>query len=171
MAKLSKRQRAINEKVEPGKLYPFNDALALLKELSSVKFTETIDVAVNLGVDAKKSDQQVRGATTLPNGTGKEVRVAVFTQGANADAAFAMIASGDVVWATKMARDWTPMMGNSEASVTIPKPESEESPFPAAAAMPTPSDRTRGTVTGPVVTAPESHARPSVLLNSGSNMM
>lgn len=87
MAKLSKRQKLINEKVEAGKLYPFEEAVAILKEVSSVKFGETVEVAINLGVDAKKSDQQVRGATTLPAGTGKDVRVAVFTSGANADAA------------------------------------------------------------------------------------
>lgn len=87
MAKLSKRVRAIREKVEPGKLYDINEAVSLLKELSNVKFSETIDVAVNLGVDPRKSDQVVRGATTLPHGTGKDVRVAVFAQGANADAA------------------------------------------------------------------------------------
>lgn len=87
MAKLSKRQKAIAEKVEPGKQYAASDAFSLLKELSSVKFSESVEVAVNLGVDPKKSDQVVRGATQLPNGTGKEVRVAVFTQGPNADAA------------------------------------------------------------------------------------
>jgi len=87
MAKLSKRQKLIAEKVEPGKLYSFDDAVAILKEVSSVKFEETVDIAVNLGVDARKSDQQVRGATTLPAGSGKNVRVAVFTSGANADAA------------------------------------------------------------------------------------
>jgi large subunit ribosomal protein L1 len=87
MAKLSKRQKAINEKVEMGKLYPVEEAVALLKEISSVKFEENVDVAINLGVDARKSDQQVRGATSLPNGTGKNVRVAVFTAGANAEAA------------------------------------------------------------------------------------
>lgn len=87
MAKLSKRQRAINEKVEAGKAYSIEEAVALLKDVSTVKFPESFEVAINLGIDARKSDQQVRGATTLPNGTGKEVRVAVFTQGANADAA------------------------------------------------------------------------------------
>jgi large subunit ribosomal protein L1 len=87
MAKLSKRQKAIQEKVEPGKQYDASEAFSLLKELSSVKFAESVEVAVNLGVDSKKSDQVVRGATQLPNGTGKEVRVAVFTQGPNADAA------------------------------------------------------------------------------------
>lgn len=87
MSKLSKRQQAIREKVEPGKAYALEDAVALLKDVSTVKFEETIDVAINLGVDARKSDQQVRGATTLPSGSGKDVRVAVFTSGANADAA------------------------------------------------------------------------------------
>jgi large subunit ribosomal protein L1 len=87
MAKLSKRQRAINEKVDGSKQYSIEDAVALLKELSTVKFAETFDVSINLGVDPRKSDQSVRGATTLPHGNGKDVRVAVFTQGANADAA------------------------------------------------------------------------------------
>ncbi len=87
MAKLSKRARAIAEKVDPVKEYEFDEAVALLKEFATAKFPESIDVAVNLGIDARKSDQNVRGATVLPNGTGKEVRVAVFTQGANADAA------------------------------------------------------------------------------------
>lgn len=87
MAKLTKRQKAINEKVEEGKLYAADDAFALLKDLSTVKFDESIDVAVNLGVDPRKSDQVVRGSSVLPNGIGKDVRVAVFTQGPNADAA------------------------------------------------------------------------------------
>lgn len=87
MAKLSKRQRAINEKVSSGKQYSIEEAVALLKELSTVKFAETFDVSINLGIDPRKSDQSVRGATTLPHGNGKDVRVAVFTQGANAEAA------------------------------------------------------------------------------------
>jgi large subunit ribosomal protein L1 len=87
MANVSKRQKLINEKVEAGKLYSFEEAVSILKEVSSVKFGETVEVAINLGIDAKKSDQQVRGATTLPAGSGKDVRVAVFTSGANADAA------------------------------------------------------------------------------------
>ena len=87
MAKLTKRQRALAEKVELGKVYSADEALALLKEISSVKFAETVDVAVNLGIDPRKSDQVVRGATTLPNGTGKDVRVCVFAQGDAADAA------------------------------------------------------------------------------------
>jgi large subunit ribosomal protein L1 len=87
MAKLTKRTRALREKLESGKQYAVDEAFALLKGLSSVKFEETVDVSVNLGVDPRKSDQVVRGSTVLPNGTGKSVRVAVFAQGANADAA------------------------------------------------------------------------------------
>jgi large subunit ribosomal protein L1 len=87
MTKLSKRAKLIAEKIEPGKLYNIDAATQLLNDLSKVKFKESIDVAINLGVDAKKSDQAVRGATTLPHGSGKDVRVAVFTGGANVDAA------------------------------------------------------------------------------------
>ena len=87
MSRLSKRAKMIREKVEAGRLYAAEDAFALLKEISAVKFVENVDVAVNLGVDPRKSDQVVRGATVLPNGIGKQVRVAVFTQGANAEAA------------------------------------------------------------------------------------
>ena len=87
MAKFSKRVKAYSEKVEPGKVYPVKEALNILKDVSSVKFDESVEVAVNLGVDARKSDQQVRGSTVLPKGTGKTVKVAVFAQGAQADAA------------------------------------------------------------------------------------
>lgn len=87
MAKLTKRMRTIREKVEVTKDYEINEAVALLKELATAKFVESVDVAVNLGIDARKSDQNVRGATVLPSGTGRDVRVAVFTQGANAEAA------------------------------------------------------------------------------------
>ncbi len=87
MAKLSKRARAIKEKLQGGKLYAAEEAFAVLRELSTVKFVESVDVSVNLGVDPRKSDQAVRGATVLPHGTGKSIRVAVFAQGANADAA------------------------------------------------------------------------------------
>lgn len=87
MAKLTKRQRAINEKVDSSKQYSIEEAVALLKEISTVKFAETVDVSISLGIDPRKSDQSVRGATTLPHGNGKSVRVAVFTQGANAEAA------------------------------------------------------------------------------------
>ncbi|CAM3971434.1 50S ribosomal protein L1 [Pseudomonas reidholzensis] len=89
MAKLTKRQKAIASKLEAGKVYNFEDAAVLLAELSTVKFSESFDVAVNLGVDPRKSDQVVRSATVLPHGTGKTVRVAVFTQGPAAEAALA----------------------------------------------------------------------------------
>jgi large subunit ribosomal protein L1 len=84
---MSKRNKMIAEKIDKDKVYALEDALALLKEVSTVKFNESVDISVNLGVDPKKSDQVVRGATVLPNGTGKNVRVAVFTDGDNATAA------------------------------------------------------------------------------------
>jgi large subunit ribosomal protein L1 len=87
MARVSKARKAALERVEPAKAYQAEEALTLVKELARAKFVESVDVAVNLGVDAKKSDQVVRGSTVLPHGTGKKVRVAVFAQGANADAA------------------------------------------------------------------------------------
>lgn len=87
MAKMSKRVKAFRAKVQPGKQYPIGEAVAILKEFATLKFPETVDVAINLGVDTKKSDQTIRGATTLPHGSGKKVRVAVFTAGNNADAA------------------------------------------------------------------------------------
>ena len=87
MARLSKRVRAMREKIDATRLYSIDEAMSLLKEFATVKFEETVDVAVNLGIDPRKSDQAVRGATTLPHGTGKTVRVAVFTQGEAADAA------------------------------------------------------------------------------------
>jgi len=87
MAKLTKRAKLINEKVQTGKAYSAEEAFEVLKAVSTVKFAEAVDVAVILGVDPRKSDQAVRGATVLPNGTGKSARVAVFAQGANADAA------------------------------------------------------------------------------------
>lgn len=95
MAKLSKRAKLIRSKVDSTREYAINDAVALLKELATSKFVESVDVAVNLGIDARKSDQNVRGATVLPHGTGRTVRVAVFTQGANAEAAKA--AGADIV--------------------------------------------------------------------------
>ncbi|ANF59386.1 50S ribosomal protein L1 [Halotalea alkalilenta] len=87
MAKLTKRMKQIRAKVDSAKTYSIDEATALLAELSTVKFKESIDVSVNLGVDPRKSDQVVRGATVMPHGTGNDVRVAVFAQGANADAA------------------------------------------------------------------------------------
>jgi large subunit ribosomal protein L1 len=95
MAKLTKRMRVIRDKVDATKEYEINEAVALLKELATAKFVESVDVAVNLGIDARKSDQNVRGATVLPHGTGREIRVAVFTQGANAESAKA--AGADIV--------------------------------------------------------------------------
>ncbi len=95
MAKISKRSKVLQAKVDRDKAYPVKDALALVKECATAKFDESIDVAVNLGVDAKKSDQTVRGSVVLPAGTGKKVRVAVFAQGEKAEAAKA--AGADVV--------------------------------------------------------------------------
>ncbi len=119
MAKLNKRTRAIREKVDAGRLYVAEEAFALLKELSSVKFSESIDVSVNLGVDPRKSDQVVRGATVLPNGTGKTVRVAVFAQGANADAA--KEAGADVVGFEDLAAEVK--AGNMDFDVVIATPD------------------------------------------------
>ncbi|MBT8423048.1 MAG: 50S ribosomal protein L1 [Gammaproteobacteria bacterium] len=87
MAKLSKKQKIAREKADRNEPKPVDDALALVKELATAKFNESVDISVNLGVDPKKSDQAVRGSTVLPNGTGKSVRVAVFAQGENADKA------------------------------------------------------------------------------------
>jgi large subunit ribosomal protein L1 len=101
MAKLTKRQAAIRNQVDPVKVYPVGEALDLLKKLASAKFTESVEVAVNLGVNARKSDQNVRGSTVMPHGTGKSVRVAVFTQGDNADKAKA--AGADVVGLNDLA--------------------------------------------------------------------
>lgn len=95
MAKQSKKAKLIKSKIDRAKQYTVSEAVGLLKELTTNKFVESIDVSVNLGVDPRKSDQNVRGATVLPNGTGKTVRVAVFAQGANADAA--LQAGADIV--------------------------------------------------------------------------
>tara|TARA_B100000508_G_scaffold137474_1_gene132074 strand:+ start:316 stop:1008 length:693 start_codon:yes stop_codon:yes gene_type:complete len=93
--KLTKRAKKIAELVAPGKVYAAKEAFDVLKQISSVKFSESVDVAIRLGIDAKKSDQAVRGSTVLPKGTGKTVRVAVFAQGPNAEAAKA--AGADIV--------------------------------------------------------------------------
>lgn len=95
MAKMTRRRRAIIEKIDPAKVYPVDEAVSLLAECANSKFKESFDVSVNLGVDPRKSDQAVRGATTLPHGTGKTVRVAVFAQGEAADKASA--AGADIV--------------------------------------------------------------------------
>ena len=119
VAKLSKRMKAIRAKLAPGQFYPVGEALELLKSLSGVKFRESVDVAVNLGVDPRKSDQVVRSATVLPHGTGKTVRVAVFAQGANADAAKA--AGADVVGFEDLAE--SVKAGNMDFDVVIASPD------------------------------------------------
>ncbi|RDX35255.1 50S ribosomal protein L1 [Kangiella sp. HD9-110m-PIT-SAG06] len=117
MAKQSKRIRAINEKVGERTLLPATEAIALLKDVSSVKFDESLEVAVNLGIDPRKSDQVVRGATVLPNGTGKDVRVAVFTT--NADAA--KEAGADIVGMEDLAEEVK--KGNMDFDVVIASPD------------------------------------------------
>ena len=119
MAKLTKRAKAIAEKIELGKVYGFDDAVSVLKSLPPAKFAEAIDVAVNLGVDPRKSDQVVRGSTVLPNGTGKTVRVAVFTQGPNAEAAKA--AGADIVGMEDLAAEVK--KGNMDFDVVIASPD------------------------------------------------
>ncbi|MBS8241329.1 50S ribosomal protein L1 [Marinobacter lipolyticus] len=120
MAKLSKRQKLIREKVDSTRAYSVDEAVALLVELGqSVKFKESVDVAVNLGVDARKSDQVVRSSTVLPHGTGKSVRVAVFTQGANAEKATA--AGADIVGMDDLAEEVK--KGNMDFDVVIATPD------------------------------------------------
>ena len=119
MAKLTKKAKLIKEKVVAGKSYVANDAFALLKELALTSFAESVDVSVNLGIDSRKSDQNVRGSTLLPNGTGKVVRVAVFTQGANAEAA--KEAGADIVGMEELAADVK--AGNMDFDVVIASPD------------------------------------------------
>jgi len=119
MAKLSKRQKVMREKIDRTKLYAAEEALALLKSLPRAKFIESVDVAVNLGVDPRKSDQVVRGSTVLPHGTGKTVRVAVFAQGANADKAKA--AGADIVGFEDLAESIK--AGNMDFDVVIASPD------------------------------------------------
>ncbi|MGH1487674.1 MAG: 50S ribosomal protein L1 [Cellvibrionaceae bacterium] len=118
MAKLTKRRKLILEKVDSEKQYSIDEAVSLIKEISTVKFEETIDVAVNLGIDPRKSDQAVRGATSLPHGTGKTVRVAVFTQGENAEAAKA--AGADLIGMDELAAEVK--KGNMDFDVVIADP-------------------------------------------------
>src|SRR5574343_40705 len=119
MAKLTKKQKALEGKVDSNKLYALGDALAIVKECATAKFDESIDVAVQLGVDAKKSDQVVRGAVVMPNGTGKTKRVAVFTQGAKAEEAKA--AGADVVGMDDLAAEVK--AGNINFDVVIASPD------------------------------------------------
>ena len=119
MAKLTKRQKAFADKVETTKLYAIEEALNLIKQAAVAKFDESIDVAVQLGVDAKKSDQVVRGAVVMPNGTGKTKRVAVFAQGAKAEEAKA--AGADVVGMDDLAADVK--AGKMDFDVVIASPD------------------------------------------------
>lgn len=119
MTKLTKRGKLIEAKVQNGKAYSVDEAVALLNEFASAKFKESIDVAINLGVDPRKSDQNVRGATTLPHGTGKSVRVAVFAQGANAEKA--KEAGADIVGFDDLAASIK--AGNIDFDVVIASPD------------------------------------------------
>ncbi|MEQ8629946.1 MAG: 50S ribosomal protein L1 [Gammaproteobacteria bacterium] len=119
MAKLSKKRKLIAEKLEPGKAYPVEEAVSLVAEFASSKFKESIDVSINLGVDPRKSDQVVRGSTILPAGTGKDVRVAVFAQGANADKA--KEAGADIVGFEDLAE--SVKGGNMDFDVVIATPD------------------------------------------------
>src|SRR6195952_1435379 len=118
MATLTKRQKATAGKVESTKLYPVDNALSLVKECATAKFDESIDVAVQLGIDAKKSDQVVRGAVVLPNGTGKTKRVAVFAQGAKADEARA--AGADLVGMEDLAEQIKAGVMNFDVVIASP---------------------------------------------------
>lgn len=119
MATLTKRRKLAREKVKATAAYPIDEALALVKELASAKFLESVDVSINLGVDPRKSDQVVRGSTVLPNGTGKTVRVAVFAQGENADKAKA--AGADIVGFEDLAE--TVKGGEMNFDVVIATPD------------------------------------------------
>lgn len=119
MAKLSKKQKAIASKIESNRTYSVEEAVALLNEFASPKFKESIDVSVNLGVDPRKSDQVVRGSTLLPNGTGKDVRVAVFAQGENATKA--QEAGADIVGFDDLAESIA--AGNLDFDVVIATPD------------------------------------------------
>ena len=119
MAKVSKRIKALKASVDSNKLYAVDEALALVKSAATAKFDESVDVAVNLGVDPRKSDQVVRGATVLPNGTGKTVRVAVFTQGPAAEAALA--AGADKVGMDELAAEMK--AGDLNYDVVIASPD------------------------------------------------
>ena len=119
MAKLTKRAKMFQEKVEIGKDYSIEEAVGLLTELSSSKFKESLDVSINLGVDPRKSDQVVRGATVLPNGTGKDVKVAVFAQGDKAEEAKA--AGADIVGMDDLAASIKE--GNLDFGVVIATPD------------------------------------------------
>src|SRR5215468_5541329 len=152
MVHITKARKAAMEKIQPGKAYPAEEALKLVKELAKAKFSESVDVAINLGIDASKSDQVVRGSTVLPNGSGKKVRVAVFTQGANAEAAKA--AGADAVGMDDLAERM--QGGDLDFNVVIASPDAMRvvgklgQLLGPRGLMPNPKD---GSVTPDVVTA------------------
>jgi len=119
MTKLTKRMRVIRDKVKPGKHYAVDEAFGLLKELSTVKFDETVDVCINLGIDSRKSEQVVRGSSVMPHGTGRSVRVAVFAEGEKAEAAKA--AGADIVGFNDLAESIK--AGNIDFNVVIASPD------------------------------------------------
>lgn len=119
MAKITKRTKAVQAKIQAGKVYAIDEALSLIKECATAKFNESVDVSINLGIDTRKSDQVVRSSTVLPHGTGKVVRVAVFTQGANAELARA--AGADIVGFDDLAE--SVKAGNMDFDVVIASPD------------------------------------------------
>jgi large subunit ribosomal protein L1 len=119
MSKISKRMNSVQTQIEPGKSYHIDKALELLKQVSKVKFDETVEIAANLGVDPRKSDQVVRGSVVLPNGTGRKVTVAVFAQGAQAEAA--KKAGADIVGFADLADEIK--AGNINFSILIATPD------------------------------------------------
>lgn len=152
MATLSKRIRAIREKLVPGKLYALSEALKLLKEMPLAKFRESVDLSVNLGIDSRKSDQAIRGSVILPKGTGREIRVAVFTSSANADAA--RKAGADIVGLEDLAEKVK--AGEMNFDVVVATPDAMRvvgqlgQVLGPRGLMPNPKD---GTVTADVVSA------------------
>jgi large subunit ribosomal protein L1 len=152
MATISKRMRAIREKLQPGKVYTVTEALTLLKTLPLAKFRESMDLSVNLGIDPRKSDQAVRGSVVLPKGTGREIRVAVFTSAANAEAA--QKAGADVVGLEDLAEKVK--AGEMNFDVVVATPDAMRivgqlgQVLGPRGLMPNPKD---GTVTADVVSA------------------
>ncbi len=152
MTTISKRMRAIREKLQPGKIYSINDALTLLKSLPLAKFRESVDLSINLGIDARKSDQAVRGSVVLPKGTGREIRVAVFTSAANADAA--LKAGADLVGMEDLAEKIK--AGEMNFDVVVASPDAMRvvgqlgQVLGPRGLMPNPKD---GTVTADIATA------------------
>lgn len=152
MAKLSKRIQAIREKITPGKLYNANEAISLLKELPLAKFRESVDLSINLGIDSRKTDQAVRGSVILPKGTGRDIRVAVFTSPANAEKATK--AGADIVGLEDLAEKVK--AGEVNFDVVVATPDAMRvvgqlgQVLGPRGLMPNPKD---GTVTADVVTA------------------